>query len=706
MPIKIERRLGLTWKLIAHILWIVIALGTIFTWHAIKKEKALLVDELRLRHTAQVKYWIQNNLLSLISPDPKDPENLDNLVDVLGELKNSSEVAYVILYDAEGRQIVASGSDPHLRLAGEKVRPTPTPRDAHFEQIVTPEGEFYELAVPIRLPERQGGLLSTVTELLPTQPQLSVQPETLGVVHLGILGENIGAKMRSIRNETIGLAAVVVTFALVLTYAFTQRSTRPIKRVAEQAAAIAHGDFSQTERLLNIRSADEVGDLARNFYEMSVRLKQSREQLERFNRELEEKVQERTRDLEIANRQLGEANKRLREVDELKSNFLSTVSHELRTPLTSIKAFAEILLDNRGEDLETQIRFLNIINDESERLSRLIGDLLDLSKIESGVMKWKFEALDIRETVRKSLEAISSLAAKKNIMIRTDFPETCPSVEGDPDRLVQVVTNLLSNAVKFTDEGGHIDVGGKSTADGLRVFVRDDGIGIPPEHLGKVFEKFLQVDTAAARQRGGGTGLGLAICKEIVEYHKGKVWLESELGKGSTFFFTIPFAGPPPASAVESGTHRIPLTEDRAATAGAEEGTMDRARPRKVLVVDDEPHIREFLRYELLKEGFEVVEAANGEETIDLARRAQPDLITLDILMPGIDGFDILSILRHDERTSHIPVMMLSIVDDKEKGLRLGAVDYLVKPIQRKEFIDTLKKVLAETKSAGGQMDA
>lgn len=692
MPIKIEKKLGLTWKLIVHILFIVIALGAIFTWYAIKKEEALLVDELRLRHTAQIKYWIQNNLVSLISPDPEDLQTL------IGELKNSGEVAYVILYDADGRQIVANGTDPHLRLAGAKV-PTSKLRDARFERVVTSDGEFYELSVPIMLPEGHGVSLSTVTELLPAQPQLSTEPEALGLVHVGILGENIGAKMQSIRDESIGLAAVVVTFALVLTYAFTQRSTRPIKKVAEQAAAIAQGDFSHTEDLLNIRSGDEVGYLARNFYEMSVRLKESREQLEQFNRELEEKIRERTRALEIAN-------KRLREVDELKSNFLSTVSHELRTPLTSIKAFAEILLDNQGEDLETQIRFLNIINDESERLSRLISDLLDLSKIESGVMKWKFEPLDIRQVVHRSLEGISSLAAKKNITIKSDFGETCPSVYGDPDRLGQVVTNLLSNAVKFTDEAGQINIGARATTGGLEVFVRDDGIGIAPENLNKVFEKFLQVDSAATRQRGGGTGLGLAICKEIVEHHKGKIWVKSEIGKGSTFFLTVPFAGASAVSVTESGTYRIPIAVDRASNVESGASGKNKVRSKKVLVVDDEPHIREFLRYELLKEGYEVVEAGDGEETIELARREQPDVITLDILMPGIDGFDILSILRHDERTSHIPVMMVSIVDDKDKGLRLGAVDYLVKPIQRKEFIETLNKVLAETRPGGGQADA
>jgi len=210
--------------------------------------------------------------------------------------------------------------------------------------------------------------------------------------------------MQMIRNKSIGLAAAIVLLALTISYAFMRHSMRPIREVARQATAIANGDFERTAELLQIRSTDEIGELARNFHAMSVRLKDSREELERFNRELEERVAGRTIELQAMLEELGDANRKLMEIDELKSNFLSTVSHELRTPLTSIKAFAEILLDNQGEDQETQLRFLEIINNESERLARLINDLLDLAKIESGTVKWKMERLDMRQIVQRSLE--------------------------------------------------------------------------------------------------------------------------------------------------------------------------------------------------------------------------------------------------------------------------------------------------------------
>ena len=235
-------------------------------------------------------------------------------------------------------------------------------------------------------------------------------------------------------------------------------STRPIKEVARQATAIANGDFARTPELLTIRARDEIGELARNFYSMSIRLKESRDELERFNRQLEERVAERTTELEATNHRLGEANRKLTELDQLKSNFLSTVSHELRTPLTAIKAFAEILLDNQGEDQETQVRFLEIINSESERLARLITDLLDLAKIESGTVKCKMELLDLRQVVQKSLDGVSSLAGKQRLEVTVTLPPALPVIRGDRDKLVQLVTNLLSNAIKFTNEGGRIDI--------------------------------------------------------------------------------------------------------------------------------------------------------------------------------------------------------------------------------------------------------
>jgi len=258
-------------------------------------------------------------------------------------------------------------------------------------------------------------------------------------------------------------------------------------------------------------------------------------------------LQELVKKLEQANIALQEANRKLQELDKMKDTFLSTVSHELRTPLTSIKSFTEILLSYEEEDKETQREFLNIINEESDRLTKLIDDFLDISKIESGQMQWKNTEPVITEIIKSATNATSALSTQKNLRVNVELEPNLPPVWGDKDRLVQVVTNLLSNAIKFTPEGGEIRVAAEvlkgseagSVSDVMRVSVSDTGIGVAPEEQERIFEKFRQAGNTLT-DKPKGTGLGLAICKEIVEHYGGKIWVESELGKGSTFYFTLP----------------------------------------------------------------------------------------------------------------------------------------------------------------------
>ena len=690
----------MTGKLIIHSLWVLVALATTLTWYSLREERALLLDELRLRHTAQTNYWIQNNIVNLISPDPAA------LAGLTRDLQASGDVSYIVIYDAQGKVLATTGPDS-AHVTSRAVDPSQlSGRYAPFDTVNSGSEQFYELALPVTLPRESTDPTASIgglPELIPNASPKRAGSDVLGAIRLGVSAASVNDKMTAIRNDSIRLATVIVLLALLFSYVFMRRSTRPIKEVARQATAIANGDFGRTSELTNIRLRDEIGELARNFHSMALRLKDSREELQRFNRELEQRVAERTAELQRTNRRLEEANLRLTELDELKSNFLSTVSHELRTPLTSIKAFAEILLDNQGEDPDTQLHFLDIINNESERLSRLIADLLDLAKIESGTVAWKTERLDIRQVIQKSLDSVSSLAAKHDLRVSFNIPSQRLSVYGDRDKLLQVVTNLISNAIKFTNKGGRIEVeaglvrghggavipinSGGGQSEFVQVSVLDTGIGIPQDQLTSVFDKFHQVDNAGKRQRGGGTGLGLAICKEIVEHHQGRIWAESELDRGSTFSFVLPIASEPQTAGSDRAT---PL---------AVTGTAVHHGPgcrKKVLVVDDEPNIREFLKYELTCEGYEVIEAASGEDTLTIARREHPSIITLDVLMTGIDGFDVLSILSHDRETADIPVILVSVVDDRDKGFRLGAVDYLVKPIDRKEFIDCIHRVSAQ----------
>jgi len=229
-----------------------------------------------------------------------------------------------------------------------------------------------------------------------------------------------------------------------------------------------------------------------------------------------------------------------KELDQLKSEFVSKVSHELRTPLTSIQGFAEILLSYNDVDPKTQREFLNIIHEESERLTRLINDVLDLSKIEAGKVEWHIQPFEIGPVLNMVSKSMMTIALEKNIPTAVEIPHSLPAVRGDQDQVIQVVSNLLSNALKFT-KNGRVDMGAKRDGQFVLVYVSDTGIGIPPKDLPKIFEKFHQLsDHDIAKPKG--TGLGLSICKEIITYLGGKIWCESQIGKGSTFYFTLPIA--------------------------------------------------------------------------------------------------------------------------------------------------------------------
>ena len=394
---------------------------------------------------------------------------------------------------------------------------------------------------------------------------------------------------------------------------------------------------------------------------------------------LQAMVKERTHELEEKTSLLEESNKRLEELDKLKTNFLSTVSHELRTPLTSIRAFSEILLDNPDEVLEARTRFIKIINDESERLTRLIEDLLDLSRIQSGKQKWVMRPLRFADVVENSIEALNGLAQGKELVIEANLPSDLPVVIGDFDKLGQVLTNLLSNAVKFSPAGRCIFISADTLNTGAQPYlhcaVTDKGEGIAEGQLEAIFQKFYQVDSTATRTKGG-TGLGLAICREIMQYHHGKIWAESVVGQGSTFHILLPLQAVPAAgqeiASIFSSGHP----------------------PSRVLIVDDEPNIREFIRYELQRIGYQVLEAATGEEALAIAVKEHPEVIILDILLPGIDGFEVISRLKAEPQTRDIEVVVVSIVDDKERGFQLGAYDYYCKPLDKDRLLHTVEQLM------------
>jgi signal transduction histidine kinase len=406
--------------------------------------------------------------------------------------------------------------------------------------------------------------------------------------------------------------------------------------------------------------------------------------LRQANAELESRVNERTQ-------QLQEAYEDLKKLDTMKDAFLSSVSHELRTPLTSIRSFSEILLSYDEVAPEDRREFLEIINSESERLTRLINDLLDLSRIESGKMVWHDDLMSLAEVIRETARTQHCALGEKSLRLTLDLPEDLPFVFADRDRIHQVVANLLGNAIKFSFEGGEIRMGAevfegkrsREASEWIKVSVSDEGVGIEEKDREFIFDKFRQGLTDHLTEKPKGTGLGLPICKEIVAYYDGNLWVESREGGGSTFFFTLP-AVPESMRPVEG----IQPPEDLVADNGK----------KTILLVDDNYNMRKLLRYQFQHWGYRVLEAATGSEALEKVHRTPVDLITLDLMMPTMSGYDLLGALTEDLTTKDIPVLIISVVEDKEKGILFGASDYLNKPFRQEALIEKVQSLLGSEK--------
>jgi signal transduction histidine kinase/DNA-binding response OmpR family regulator len=396
------------------------------------------------------------------------------------------------------------------------------------------------------------------------------------------------------------------------------------------------------------------------------------------------------------------------EADAAKSAFLSTVSHELRTPLTSVLGFAKIIkkrLDDRifplvptaePKVVQTMRQVednLKVVVSEGERLTKLIDDVLDLAKIEAGKLEWHMGAVTMQEVIDHATAATSSLFDAKGLTLVKQIASDLPIVSGDRDRLVQVVINLISNSVKFTDAGS-VTCRAERRGDEVVVSVRDTGLGIAPADQPKVFERFKQVgDTLTDKPKG--TGLGLPICKEIVEHHGGRIWVESEPGRGSTFSFSLPTSDAvQPALPLDLASVVRQLREQVAVST-----PRTSERQPCILVVDDDANIRELLTQEFTEAGYAVATAADGRAAVKEVRRQRPDLVVLDVMMPEMNGFDVAAVLRNDPETADIPIVILSIVQDRERGFRLGVDRYLTKPIDTDLLFREVGTLLEQRKS-------
>ena len=409
------------------------------------------------------------------------------------------------------------------------------------------------------------------------------------------------------------------------------------------------------------------------------------------NHFLELEVTKRAGDV-IASREIALRNQQLEEAGRMKSEFLANMSHELRTPLNAIIGFSEMLADGLLGDLSPQQKeAVNDIFVSGNHLLSLINDILDLSKVEAGKMTLELDALQPALLVQASLQVVREQAMTHHVSLIADVADSLGTVWLDERKLKQILYNLLSNAVKFTPEGGEVHITARHGArqqqpDGafegtLELIVRDSGIGISAEEQARLFQPFTQIDSTLAR-RYEGTGLGLAMVKRLAELHGGGVDLDSAPNQGSTFTVWLPWRAAAEQPTTPPAQPGPPPVIDIAAASGCKQPL--------VLVIEDDDKAAELLRLQLQRNGFRVVRATTAEAALELAPQECPDLITVDVRLPGMDGWSFIERFKEHPQFARVPVVVVSIVADKIRGLTLGASYVLQKPVGREELARAL----------------
>lgn len=473
-------------------------------------------------------------------------------------------------------------------------------------------------------------------------------------------------------TDRITLAIYLFTIALTVSlgYLLIRYTNRSLNELNLGTVRIGGGDLKYH---IPVNSDDEIGDLTIAFNEMSDKLSNAMAQVQQSKEKADQ-----------ANRS--------------KTNFLANMSHELRTPLNAIIGYSEMIIEDYREektlDEDQAVEDLTRILSAGRHLLQLINDVLDLAKIESGNMTVFNETFDSIDILEELLRTMSPIAKKSGNALVLEKSENIPKLYNDAIKFRQLFLNLLSNACKFTQDGKITVLVSYNEKTRHAVYhVSDTGIGMTPSQLNRVFEAFVQADSSTSKKYGG-TGLGLSISKQFVELMDGSMDVTSAEGEGTTFTILLPTRMPakrqsstiPAENQQELGLN---ISDD--ANADNESTVLENEALGRVLVIDDDPEARQLLLRHLEKEGYWGIEAEDAKHGIELAHEQQPDLILLDLMMPNIDGWTTLSVLKESESTRHIPVVLQSMLDEKNLGLDLGAAEFLPKPVDRQRMATILR---------------